>query len=321
MSANPYARVGVVDPNYSTTILPQLREYLTKGAQFNAYNSADRLSGWFIGNFTSSHVRSEVPKLRISLADKATRSAVDSYIDHLKVVGDGIVSALATYKVDTNGDRRAVAGEIGQFCNFLNVLATTACVNYGFIHTSARSHVYHCSSHNQQTDTFQAGSKFFWFRAEKHFQIQAATSSVYVTSTAEDFYKRHFYRAAEYKANVKSFQLNGLEYVLDSERIHLAGKKIELTPTETLNVNTKKLAVNSSQTLSIASSSTITISGSQIFLGRLASAPPPPVSEVPIGLEVVEIEDLPTYPRGITVANQKLPVVNYGSQQFTVPPI
>jgi hypothetical protein len=318
--ANPYSRVGVVDPNYTSSLLPGVREYLSKGSQFNAYNCADRLTGWFLNTFTSSHVRTEVPVLRASLNAPVSKATVDSYIDHLKAIGDGVLAAIGTYRNDVNAQRTAVEGEWGLFCGAFNLLATTATLNYGVLHTSAKSSIFTCGAHNQQTDVYQAGSKFFWFRAEKHFQIQSATSSFYITGAAEDFYNRHYYQAKSYKANIKTsavaselWYLNSKRVVLDGEKLDLVSKKVNLVGEE-LNISVK-------QALNVGSSSSVNISGSQIFLGR-RSAPPPKIDRVDVELlPDVDITALPDYTRSQNVGNQQLPVVTYGSQVIKIPPL
>lgn len=329
ISAHPYNRVGATDPNYLGVTLPGLNDHVTKGAQFSTFNAADRLGGFFINTLIGTHTKSEVPAVRLRLRSPVAKATVDSYFDHLRVNGDSFLAALSTLRsANTGSQREAYAEEKSIACNRYNVLANTANYNFAFVHTSARHALYTAAYHNQQTDFFQAASTFFWFRAEKHFQIQAATAGRYVTEAAEDVYKKH-YEQSEFK----STQIKDWEILDDpdlpatlriklGEQIDLRVKEMYIAALEKLVVQVSDLYLEATNNLYISSQQQVYISGTQIFLGSSArepqTAPELPEAATPVS---VALETLPAYARTLLSRNQQQPAVAQGTTLFNLPPI
>jgi hypothetical protein len=329
ISAHPYNRVGTTDPNYLGVTLPGLNAHLSKGAQFSTFNAADRLGGFFINTLIGVHTKSEVPAVRTRLRSAVAKATVDSYFDHLRVNGDSLLAALSTLRsADAGSAREAYAEEKSIACNRYNVLANTANYNFAFVHTSARHAVYTASYYNQQTDFFQASSKFFWFRAEKHFQVQAATAGRYVTEAAEDSYKVH-YEQSEFK----STQIEEWEILDDPDLpatiriklgklLDLRAKEIYIAALEKLVVQVSGLYLEATTNLHISSQQQVYISGTQIFLGSSARSKqkPPELPEKPTVVSAA-LETLPAYARTLLARNQQQPAVAQGTTLFNLPPI
>jgi len=331
IDSNPYTRVGAVDSNYLAAALPQSSTYLFKGAQFNNYNCADRLGGFFINTLAGIHAKVEVPSLRERLTTKVARATVDSYIDHLKADGDGILAAIATFRNFKNGSQRsAYANELSQSCGRYSLLATTANYNFAFVHTSAKQAVYTAGFHNQQTDFWQGSSKFFWFRAEKHFQIQAATASRYITESVEDIYNAQREVSNTRASQIGSWKITSADTITGSfdidlpETIVFKSQSLQVKTKSTVNINGAEINLDSSSLLTIAASDAVTISGAQIFLSANIFADPvslpTQISAIPV-LPIAPIETLNAYPRQPATANQQQPVVMQGTTAISQPPI
>lgn len=328
-SAHPYNRVGTTDPNYLGVTLPGLNEHVAKGAQFSTFNAADRLGGFFINTLIGTHTKFEVPAVRLRLRSLVAKSTVDSYFDHLRVNGDSFLAALSTLRsASTGSQREAYSEEKSTACNRYNLLANTANYNFAFVHTSARHAVYTAAYHNQQTDFFQASSKFFWFRAEKHFQVQAATAGRYVTEAAEDVYKTH-YEQSEFKSTqIKEWEIlddpelpASLRIKL-GEQIDLRAKEMYIAALERLVVQVSDLYLEASSNLHINSQQQVYISGTQIFLGSSSGGTQsaPELPERATGVAVA-LETLPAYARTLLARNQQQPTVAQGTTLFNLPPI
>jgi hypothetical protein len=328
-SADPFNRVGTTDPNYLGVTLPRLNSYLAKGAQFNAFNAGSRLSGFLVNTLTNVHTKFEVPEVRLRLQSSVSKATLDSYIDHLKADGDGLLAAIGSMRTATDGgDRAAYSEEISRSTARYNLLANSANFNYGFLQTSARQHFYSAAYHNQQTDFWHGCSKFFWFRAEKHFQVQSATASRYVTEAAEDFYKDQYEQSVTRRTQIKTWQVVDTEenpgsFKIDLRKeIYLKAQDLYIKALEDLLLEVTNLYIQSSDTIRIASEQQVYISGSQIFLGSqslgtkefpleqpVATAPPP------------NITTLPAYIRTQLMPNGGQPVVAHGVNLTTHPPI
>lgn len=329
IESNPYARIGAVDPNFTAAALPQLDNYLYKGSQFNNYNSVDRLGGFLINTLAGIHAKIEVPALRARLQTPIARATVDSYIDHLKADGDGIVAAIGSLRnTKTGSERAAYANEFSRAAGRYSILATTANYNFAFVHTSAKQAVYTVGYHNQQTDFWHGCSKFFWFRAEKHFQIQAATASRYITEAVEDIYNKQVEVSNTRETRIGTWTLRGQDSNTGSidfklpEAFSLQSKDIQIAALQTLLCQSVNLYLQAKQELKIASERNIQISAAQIFLtSNLFATKINKLPTNPIVKPLVQIETLPPYVRTAATANQPLPVVAQGTQLISQPPI
>jgi hypothetical protein len=331
-SGNPFQRVGIVDPNYLGVTLPSLNQHLFKAAQFSNLNSASRLSGFFINTLTNVHAISEVTAVRSIAKTAVSKATLDSYIDHLKVNGDGILSAINSFRTTrSGGNRAAYAEDLSRSANQYSILANTANYNFAFVHTSARQAVYTVGYHNQQTDFWYGSSKFFWFRAEKHLQFQAATSSTYVTESAENTYKELYERSVFKQTTIGKWVIKdtkdkpaSLELKL-REYLQLESKELQIKVLETLLAKAKKVEIQATNELSINCQSQLKINGSQIFLSTGSSSSGISSSSNQNQEESKDtpnsIETLPAYQRANFPPNRQQPVTAQGTNLYSQPPI
>lgn len=346
VSSDPYSRVGAVDANYAAAVASNTSDYLFKGAQFSNFNSADRLGGFFINTLTAIHAKVEVPSLRARLHTPIAKATVDSYIDHLKADGDGLLAAIGSLRTANKGSNRAAyANELSHACGHYNALATTANFNFAFVHSSAKQTLYTAGYHNQQTDFWQGSSKFFWFRAEKHFQIQAATASRYITESVEDIYKLQSEISVDRTTQISKWLVTGqAEDLLNGtpasgkldinlpETIRMSAKDLYIEALESALVKANNLYLQAQDDLQVTCSNAVTISGSQIFLNSgafgslLDESPaqqtiPDRTAEDPSPVKIAAIETLPPYARSTLPANQPYPIVAIGTTILAQPPI
>lgn len=366
-SANPaqgggdaYASNGVLTPHYITALAPTMAKYNQNAAAFSNLNAADRLAGFFLDVYTGSHIKYELPHVVSRVQDPITKLTLAGYTTHAKAVGENILAALGTYRSTSSGENKTIfTNESFLACGHYNRTANTAVFNAAFSHFSAKHEVRTVGFYNQITDFWQGSSKHVWWRAEKHFQIQAATLGVYSSEAVEENFNKHYEFSVDRQSRASTWKINigprpttpipGIPITppLDREynyeiNVHdafnLRSSEVKLKAANTLLLEARETYLRSAQIyleaagvlkltgarVEIGSSSILQLTGSQIFLNTgvvpLISPPVPDAPELELNPNPIP-PTLPEYPRTALNPNRPGAVTLVGNQTMQSLPL
>lgn len=299
-AGDAYGAIGVISPHYIGALTDGLPAYSEKAAKFSNLNAADRLTGFFLGAYSKTHIEFEIAAVLARAQDKITKDTIAGYLSHTKAIGDSFRLGLGTMRASSEGsDNSVYTNEKFTSCSHYNLTSNTASINTSFRHVSAKHEIKTVSFYNQITDVWQGSSKYVWWRAERHMQFQAATLGVYVSEAFEQNLNVH-----NENASVKTSKLNSWKIFIKApssatgttpanleiqvgDKFRIEAKESTLKITERMLIEardayiqakavyiaaTQVLEISSAGKLILNANNTLTVTGSQIFLNTGGSS-------------------------------------------------